>query len=794
MILDQKYLWAKSGQDRLVESMRLTQHLRDVYAAAEQVLQATADDQLTALGLDRSAYRERFQRCVRLAAAVHDLGKANDHFQEMIRGIRDVCVQPQGLRHEWVTVLLLEQLRDWLLPAVDYQEKDWAIVEWAIGGHHPAEDRETPPSSTPQEGGCGPHITFLTDHPDFHAILHWLAETFHLASPPRLPQRRYDLSGDASVFAALGQWRIRSLRIWRGFSPQEKRLLAAVKAALIATDVAGSALPYRSTPTGGVSWAWITQALENKPSADDLGLIVQYRLRGQAPRFFQQQVAESTAPVTLVKAGCGTGKTLAAYLWAQQRWPGFRLYFCYPTTGTATEGFRDYLFPPDLADLEAAVDQSLSGSSSITAASIRQLGARLFHSRRDVDWDIILTTGPDASDGQKEEAEAVEAWQRRDALEAWSTPIVACTVDTVLGLLQNHRRALFAWPALAQSAFVFDEIHAYDDKLFKVLLRFLRELPGVPVLLMTASLPQAREQALRSILKDRGLELPIIEGPPELENRPRYHRLPLEATFPQVLATIQQTLQRQEKVLWVVNTVGRAMEMADQLQSHGLSPYLYHSRFKYEDRVERHRDVIEAFRRPGPALCLCTQVAEMSLDLSADLLISDLAPIPALIQRLGRLNRRAADGDPTRPFLILQPDHAQPYTQAELDEAERWLACLPESSISQRDLIAAWQQNSTTRLSCGDSAWLDGGPATQIGELRQGIPSINVLLEEDYEQVQNQPRQLARYVLPMPPPRSKEWKSWPRFRGVPIAPNTAVDYHPRRGARWAGQQTSEGGD
>src|SRR5262245_812448 len=100
------------------ESIALPVHLKDVHAAAIQVLDATGDDQLQALGLSVEAYRERFRRIVLLAAAVHDLGKANDHFQGMIRGLRDVRVNPQGLRHEWVTLLMLESLRAWLLPAV----------------------------------------------------------------------------------------------------------------------------------------------------------------------------------------------------------------------------------------------------------------------------------------------------------------------------------------------------------------------------------------------------------------------------------------------------------------------------------------------------------------------------------------------------------------------------------------------------------------------------------------------------------------------------------------------------
>src|SRR5262249_26282026 len=162
--------------------------------------------------------------------------------------------------------------------------------------------------------------------------------------------------------------------------------------------------------------------------------------------------------------------------WAASRHPQRRLYFCYPTTGTATEGFKDYLFPMDVTPDDNDPD----------IERVRGIGAKLFHSRADVDFEIILSTGADSAAEEQEQA------ARAEALEAWSTPVVACTVDTVLGIVQNNRRGLFAWPALAQSSFVFDEIHAYDDRLFGALLRFLRDVPGVPVLLMTASLPTPR--------------------------------------------------------------------------------------------------------------------------------------------------------------------------------------------------------------------------------------------------------------------------------------------------------------
>ena len=67
----------------------------------------------------------------------------------MIRRVRDVRQNPQGLRHEWVSILILKALKDWLVPAVDRSEMDFAIVEWAIAGHHPAAVHASPPGSCP---------------------------------------------------------------------------------------------------------------------------------------------------------------------------------------------------------------------------------------------------------------------------------------------------------------------------------------------------------------------------------------------------------------------------------------------------------------------------------------------------------------------------------------------------------------------------------------------------------------------------------------------------------------------
>jgi CRISPR-associated endonuclease/helicase Cas3 len=436
-----------------------------------------------------------------------------------------------------------------------------------------------------------------------------------------------------------------------------------------------------------------------------------------------------------------------------------RLYFCYPTTGTATEGFKDYLHEPDVR-------------------------ADLFHSRRDVDFEIILNTGEDANNAD------ADAAIRIDSLDAWSTPIVACTVDTVLGIVQNNKRGLFAWPALAQSAFVFDEIHAYDDRLFGALLRFLRDLPGLPSLLMTASLPKAREEALRAVVKEyRGIELIATPGPISLEELPRYRKATLPDNDP--LPLVHETLKNGGKVLWVCNTVKRVMDAANRVEAIGLKPMLYHSRFKYEDRVQRHKAVIDAFKGNGSALAICSQVAEMSLDLSADLLISDITLVPSLIQRLGRLNRRAKSGDRTKPFVVIELETYSPYVDNQgkpappnWPEATRdWLARLGSDGISQKQLADSWEQQGNEEVSLCDSAWLDGGPVTLVKELRDGSFGITILMAEDLARVRANRKDLGKLTLPMTP-TNLPWQKWPRERGLPIAPEGTITYCKMRGAKW----------
>ena len=676
------------------------------------------------------------------SAWLHDLGKANDHFQKMLR---DPHFR-QGVRHESLGLVVLEELLGpWLVNLWSkYPPFLKSAIFFTIGGHHlKFPNKEERGHST---------AVFLGGHPQLRGLLDIGRKRFGLASPPNLTDQTFSLLALDGIDRHLSKLR-RQLDL--EFSPKEKLFIAASKATLMAADLAGSALP----PKGLELDSWLRERLKVILEEEQLETVVQQKLQDKHLRPFQRQVQESARSTLLVEAGCGSGKTAAAYLWASQRAAGKRLFFCYPTTGTASEGFSGYLREPDFEAL-------------------------LIHSRATVDYRLLETMPPHSKSDMELRSLQLEA------LDTWPIPAVVCTAHTVLGLLQNVRRAIYAWPSLIRAAFVFDEIHSFSPLLFQHLLRFLEVFHKVPVLLMTATLPPKRREALEMVCRDRG-GLRVIQGPRNREEAKRYRlqRSPKQ----EVWNYVEQTLARGGKVLWVANTVDRAVNLTHQALERGLPVQPFHSRYRYKDRLVRQRQVIDGFSpKRGALLAITTQVAEMSLDISADLLVTEYAPVASLIQRLGRLNRFVEVPEEVKPAFFLRPENALPYAKKDEEEKfwgviEKWLdqvaTGLPQS---QRDLAAAFiegERNDNQPLDdhvfCD---WLDD-PWSSLSNrhsLMEPGYSIEVVREEDATE-----GFLPEMAIPMPFPPHKSWLRWQQRGRYFIAPLGAIDYDPFGGGRYA---------
>ncbi|MBV9386240.1 MAG: CRISPR-associated helicase Cas3' [Chroococcidiopsidaceae cyanobacterium CP_BM_ER_R8_30] len=780
---------------------KYTGHICFVMQAADVLIEEMGVQILRQLGLEGILPFELFAQTVRLGAYLHDWGKANRHFQEMVwcktlkskahgGSLNEQLHKEQArlskswkahgarqmLRHEVISGILalyVPSFREWLEQCPN---AELMIAAWAAMGHHLriglGENKQPSGEISFISQHCrGDELTIYTHDRSFRGILEMGQKALSLPSQlPELPQEVW--SRDELLIA------LKTLR--KEFSEyhlswEKQKFAAAVKATVIAADLAGSALPLAAQDDFKI---WMRQVLNLTLEPNELNRLVQQRLGENQPYQFQTEIAESLKRLTVVIAGCGTGKTGGAYLWAERWASKKKLFFCYPTTGTASQGFIDYV----------------NGT---------EIEAELMHSRADLDRELLFS---EDSDDLEEDVERVDS--HLAAFQAWRKKLIVCTVDTVLGLIQNNRKPLFAWPAIANAAFVFDEVHAYDRKLFGALLKFIKTFRGAPILLMSASFTDKQLQKIRDVMAEIGEEVDEpIEGPKELENLPRYDiQLVSEINDPaqdtELWKPVIAALAEEQKVLWVTNSVQSCIDLyraaKQYLSEHfpTLKPLIYHSRFRYKDRLEKHQLVVNAFAEKNAVLAIATQVCEMSLDLSADLLVSAMAPAAALIQRLGRLNRRMKrKEDGTKLALIYPWTDKHPY-KTEIKTGENLLEQIARVGVSQADLaeIAA-RLNARTEGEI-HSRWLDDTWCTYSDSLREGGGTVTVLLEQDMAEIRAAAEQKkvknkqwtftqAAQAWSVPiriPPDPRELGQWQRCKFYRIAPTDKIFYSEETGA------------
>ncbi|WP_373527959.1 CRISPR-associated helicase Cas3' [Nostoc sp.] len=732
-----KVLLAKSlsaeeqKDDRARGSAKYTGHISFVMQAADVLVDKLGKSILQQLGI-KHIDLNYFATTVRLGAYLHDWGKANQHFQEMVylKTLDSKSSDPkllkyrqellksskkhsdrQMLRHEVISGILAWQVpsfREWLEQC---QNANLMIAVWAAMGHHLKiglnQNNQAAEFIAEIPSGIGDELKIYTHHSDFKTVLKMGHQALGL--PENLPELPPEIWSKSQLQKALINLRNEFIQFESQLDWEQQKFIAAVKATVIAADLAGSALPLAEENFK----VWIEEVLSLQLSKEDIAKLVNQRLKGQKLRPFQELIAKSDRRITLVKAGCGTGKTIGAYAWGEKWAVGRKLFFSYPTTGTASQGYIDY-------------------------AHGTEIEADLMHSRSDLDRELLFS-------GDSDNSESINI--RLMAFQAWRKKLIVCTVDSVLGLIQNNRKPLYSWAAIAQSAFVFDEVHAYDARLFGALLKFIRAFRGAPILLMSASFTPEQLQAIRQVVVEQGEELDEpIEGPKELEELKRYDiKYISEVTdfdeLKEIWQPAIQALRNNQKVLWVTNSVKTCIEiyrtakikLAEHLPKLDIKPLIYHSRYRYKDRLDKHKAVIEAFGKDEPAFAVTTQVCEMSLDLSADLLISAMAPAASLIQRLGRLNRRMTRQEEEARLAIIYPwDNKRPYDSAELATGEQLIqefSC--KKGISQLDLAEVAARLHSEKVEQVKSSWLEDNWCNRPDFLREGGYTITVLLGED---------------------------------------------------------------
>lgn len=616
-------------------------------------------------GLDRVEEQERFFLHLRVAALLHDLGKANEDFVAMVLGRRRVA---QTLRHEHISglVLCVPEVRNWL----ERGGLDVDVVVAAVLSHHLKVSAHDGTYAWGQSRGKGTLELWL-DHPDVYAVLERLREVACLPPPPALPKERWSAEGPPwdEVLEA-GQFLARQFgRALRKDEPR-KRLHLAVKAGLIAADAVASAL----IREGHDIREWIDD-VAHQPAVNESDVrakVIEPRCRSIAASSgkpfqwddFQERAAEQPARCLLL-AACGAGKTLAAWRWAASqcgRQTLGKVVFLYPTRGTATEGFRDYVGWAPEAD------------------------AALMHGSSRYELDGMLSNPSDSL--RDKQLNDLETDERLYALGFWSKCFFSATVDQFLAFLEHRYESLCLLPVLADAAVIIDEVHSFSPPMFEKLVAFLRFFRG-PVLCMTATLPKNRLASL----KEAGLTL-FPERHEELEDlrkkeKARRYDIQVISGLDEALTLAVSAYRERKRVLWVVNTVARCQTLARRLEATLGEPVLtYHSRFRLKDRQRAHASTVAAFQQDErAAIAVTTQVCEMSLDLDAHVLITELAPFPSLVQRFGRANRKLKFC--RAKIYVYVPESPAPYRPDEMVASRALLDSICGDGVSQLTLSNA---------------------------------------------------------------------------------------------------------
>ena len=234
---------------------------------------------------------------------------------------------------------------------------------------------------------------------------------------------------------------------------------------------------------------------------------------------------------------------------------------------------------------------------------------------------------------------------------------------------------------------ILDEIHTYTGITKAIVLKIVEVLNHFDcrIHIGTATMPSKLYQEVLKILGEENVyQVSLDEDVLDTFDRHIVYKIQnFEETYP----LITQAINDNQKVLIVCNRVARAQDVYQEIEDEfpGIKKLLMHSRFKRGDRADLERKLKNEFDNVSePCIVVSTQVVEVSLDISFDLMITEAAPLDSLVQRFGRINRKrsAETIGKYKPVYVIQPpdnkSDAKPY---ELELIEKTFEILPDDGI-----------------------------------------------------------------------------------------------------------------
>lgn len=397
----------------------------------------------------------------------------------------------------------------------------------------------------------------------------------------------------------------------------------------------------------------------------------------------------------IAESETGSGKTEAALQWFGKLFAAGRvdsLYFALPTRVAARELYRRVVETIERWFPEPA----MRPVTVLAVPGYAEVDGLAFESRLPDSYEANRWTEDD--DLRRRERQ----WAAENPKRYLAATIAVGTIDQALLSAVQTAHAHLRSVCLDRSLLVVDEVHASDTYMSRLLQNLLRHhlSIGGQAMLLSATLGSAARQmyvaaatgVARPLPFEEAIAVPypaltdaadtLILAPPgrlavasarATGKTVEFEPLPIAREPDQVVSRLIDALRQGARVLVVTNTVDRAnrlMRAAEAqaaidpswLFSVGGVACPHHGRFAPADRALLDTMVSKLLGKgspAGPLLLIGTQTLEQSLDIDADLLVTDLAPADVLLQRVGRLHRHERQrpkGFENPRCLLLVPD------------------------------------------------------------------------------------------------------------------------------------------
>ena len=717
-------LMAKSEQN-----ITLTQHSCSVGEMALQLI-----DQLILTDQERTMLK----RICFIAGIMHDLGKAAAGFQEMLK-VPHVKKWPKdsgGFRHEILSAVLATTN---IQVGAELTEEDKKSIVFSIVTHHKGFKRKYDGNDKVQninEFQWPVKNHFVTMYDQLLINKEMLQKTWEeLCEYPIFKyyisegvfQTKLSLSdktelNEQSILLPdgyeLGYYIMDTLKTK---SMENKKKLAQIRAILIAADHLASG-QNETVPTPPVL------KNENDYSVLKSGIIA---------RPFQLE-CKKIGQVVILQAPTGSGKTEAAFFWIaynqttqvietadRKKEIGGRVFYVLPYRASINAMYQRIKKWLDNKNEEVDYEKEIGEDDEVnnklsnkTVVSSKEL-LGLQHSSATYALYSIL---------EEEMYEKIEAGEEKDAvslkilgknaraLESLTREIfypikITTPYQLLKGILQGR-----GWENIfldfRHAVFVFDEIHAYDPHISGLILGMAKLLLSsefsAKIFFMSATLPKFMIERIQEKLATEKIQFVEPDKNNSADNeiimKHRHVIKVIEINLEEMIKQYQTLIQHAESVLIVVNTVQMSQKIYNYLNNiYPEEVMLLHSRFTVSDRRKKEKSLEALFgtkknekkvdaKYKKVRIVVATQVVEVSLDIDFEIGIIDGAPIDALVQRFGRVNRlgkRPTDINKSN-ILITQPSeysqliYNNALTMASLEELKK----IENQKITETDLRA----------------------------------------------------------------------------------------------------------